>query len=776
MPHQWIEPQDSSVPHNFIEAVQGHPLVAQTLYRRGLHDIASVQGHLDPAQYRPSSPWDLPDMDIAVESLWQAIHAGKCICVWGDFDVDGQTSTALLVSILKDLKANVIHHIPVRSRESHGINVEILKEYITQGIDLLLTCDTGITAATAVHLARQFNLPVIITDHHELPDELPPAQAIINPKRLPSQHPLATLPGVGVVYKLAEALSASLEPRITTECYLDLVALGIVADLAPLVGDTRYLLQCGLPILREMQRPGLRIMAELAELNPLNITEEHISFVLAPRLNALGRLGDANSSVEFLTTTDPLRARILAYELEGLNANRKLLSDQVYRAALSQLDVDSTLLQSNVIVLGHPTWPSGVIGIVAAQLVERFDKPVILFSTPPGQSARGSARSIAGINITEAIASQATLLENFGGHPMAAGLSLQPDRIPDFKRGLVRAVASQSPATPQTGLRIDGLIELNAISPDLVSNIERLAPFGSGNPPVILAARNLTLSGYMAVGKHGEHLLVTLEDQRGYTQQAIWWQGADQPIPEHSFDLAFTVRNATYRGQKGIQVEWIDWRISSAVPVPLSNQSQTIVVFDHRHEPNPQDTLTTLISSQDVQIWSETADAASISGKDRLSLSPCDILVIWSPPPSPSVLRDVILQTKPRLVYLFGHSTTMDQPSSFLNRLAGLCKYTLNKQAGQLNIGRLAAATNQRLETVIAGLHWLQAHGHIEIIEQQSGHVKISEGVITTQDSRQPLDIELKALLRESAAYRKYYLKEDKDRLINFPEQPSKLD
>jgi single-stranded-DNA-specific exonuclease len=417
-----------------------------------------------------------------------------------------------------------------------------------------------------------------------------------------------------------------------------------------------------------------------------------------------------------------------------------------------------------------------VIGIVAAQLVERIDKPVILFSTPPGQAARGSARSVAGINITEAIASQAMLLEGFGGHPMAAGLSLQPDRIPDFKRGLVRAIAAQSPVTPQTGLRLDGLIELNAISPDLVSNIERMAPFGSGNPPVILATRNLTLSGYTAVGKHGEHLLVTLEDQKGYTQQAIWWQGANQPIPEHSFDLAFTARTATYRGQKGIQLEWIDWRISSDVPVSLSTENQTIAVFDHRHESNPQNTITTLRSSHGVQIWCETADSASISGKDRLSLSPCDILVIWSPPPSPSVLRDIIQQTKPRSVYLFGHSTTMDQPVSFLTRLTGLCKYALNKQAGQLDIAKLAAATNQRVETVIAGLLWLQSHGHLEIIEQQPGHVKISEGVISAQDSRQPPDAELQALLRESAAYRKYFLREDKDRLINFPRQPSKPD
>jgi single-stranded-DNA-specific exonuclease len=769
MSRLWIEPEEVLLPHSFSDAIKGHPLIAQTLYRRGLKDYQSVQGFLDPACYHPASPFELPDMDVAVALLTKAIHTGQQLCVWGDFDVDGQTATTLLVSALHRLNANVIHHIPVRARESHGVSVSVLQEYISQGIALLLTCDTGIAAVQAVQLANQVGIPVIITDHHDLPVELPNAQAIINPKRLTPNHPLYTLPGVGVAYKLAEALFIHNHIESAAGELLDLAALGIVADLATIHGETRHLLQIGLPVLREMHRLGLRMMTELAELNPQNITEDHISFVLAPRLNALGRLGDANTSVEFLTTNDPLRARILAYELEGLNANRRLLSEQIYRAALAQLESDPSLGHDNIIILGHPTWLSGVIGIAAARLVERFQKPVILFSTSSDEPARGSARSIAGVNISTAIATQAHLLEGFGGHPMAAGLSIMSARIPEFRRGISRAIDAQIPAgPPDAGLLIDGYIQLKDLSLELVSDIERLAPFGAGNPPVTLSARNLSLSGYTAVGKHGEHLLMTLEDELGYTQQAIWWQGADQSIPDNKFDLAFTVRASNYRGQKGVQLEWIASRPSSTPVLSGVDSHQDIEVIDYRLEAHPLVTLSPLLSTQDLQIWCETDNCPDLPILDRLSLSPCSTLVIWAPPPAASILHQALQTVKPRLVYLFGNSTSMDQSKAFLKRLAGLCKFMILHNSGHTHLSKLAAASNQRLEAVTIGLRWLQAHGHIQILEQQADLVSLAFGCDTASNPNRSMEEALQSLLNESAAYRKYYLREDKNHLINF--------
>ncbi len=769
MSRPWIEPEEVSIPQSFSDAIRGHPLIAQTLYRRGLKDIQSVQGFLDPACYQPASPFELPDMDAAVALLTKAIHTDQQICVWGDFDVDGQTATSLLVVALRRLSANVIHHIPIRARESHGVNVSVLEQYISRGIDLLLTCDTGIAAVQAIQLANQVGLPLIITDHHDLPAELPNAQAIINPKRLSPNHPLYTLPGVGVAYKLAEALYSHNHIASAAGELLDLAALGIVADLATIRGDTRHLLQLGLPILRKMPRLGLRLMAELAELNPQNITEDHISFIFAPRLNALGRLGDANTSVEFFTTDDPLRARILAYELEWLNANRRLLSEQIYRAALAQFESDPSLRNNNIIILEHSTWPAGVIGIAAARLVERFQKPVILLSTSSGEPARGSARSIEGINISAAIATQAHLLEGFGGHPMAAGLSIMPDQIPEFKRFISRAIDAQLPTcSPLERLQIDGYIELKELSLELVTDIERLAPFGAGNPPVTLAAHNLSLAGYTAVGKHGEHLLMTLEDELGYAQQAIWWQGADQSIPDGKFDLAFTVRTSNYRAQKGVQLEWIDSR-PTAIPILSGVDSrQDIEVIDCRLDAHPIATIAPLLATPDLQIWCENANCPELPIRDRLSLSPCSTLVIWSPPPGSLILHQALQQTTPRLVYLFGNSTSMDQSNAFIKRLAGLSKFVILHNAGHAYISRLAAASNQRAETVIIGLRWLQAHGHIRILELQVDRVSIAVGCGSATNPDLSIGKTLQSLLDESAAYRKYYLREDKNHLINW--------
>jgi single-stranded-DNA-specific exonuclease len=768
MLRHWIEPDEAAVPQIIMDAVKGHRLLAQTLYHRGLKDIQSVHQFLDSACYPATSPFELPNMDIAVSMLTNAIATGKRICVWGDFDVDGQTATTVLVTALRRLNGRVIHHIPVRARESHGVNLPVLKQYVTQGIDLLLTCDTGISSIQAVQHANQIGLPVIITDHHDLPPELPDAQAIINPKFLAPNHPLFTLPGVGVAYKLVEALFTHNELGNAANEFLDLVALGIVADLATIRQDTRYLLQLGLPVLRQMHRLGLRTLSELADLNPQNLTEEHISFVLAPRLNALGRLGDANDIVEFLSTSDPLRARILAYQLEGANANRKLLSEQVYRAALAQLESDPLHHQHEIIILEHPTWPAGVIGIAAARLVERFQKPVIIFSTPSGAPARGSARSIEGVNIIAAITTQSHLLVNFGGHPMAAGLSIEVGRIAEFRRSIARTFINQgSHSLPSPGLQIDGYVGLNELSPELVTDIERMAPFGIGNPPVVLASLNLSLSGYTAVGKHGEHLLMTLEDELGYTQQAIWWQGTDQTIPENKFDLSFTVRTSTYRGQKGIQLEWISWRHTISPKLTVINLPREIEVIDYRHETDPQKIIISLLSTPNIQIWCEEDACKDFPVQNRISLLPCSTLAIWSSPAGPVILRQVLYRAAPEIVYLFGNSTKMDQSNAFLTRLAGLCKYSLRHMDGLTSIVKLAAASNQRTETVVTGLRWLHAHGQLEIVELGADNAILTDGSGTIKDPDLSSDNMLHSLLNESAAYRKYFLREDKNRLIN---------
>jgi len=311
---RWIDPPEVPVPEEFA-ALGLHPIAAQTLVRRGITDLAAARAFLHPLE---TPPTPFPGAEAAADLIREAIRKGERICVWGDFDVDGQTSTTLLVQTLQSLGADPVHYIPVRGRESHGVHVRSLKPIIESGTKLLLTCDTGITAHDAVAFAKAAGLTVIITDHHLPAETLPMADSILDPKLIPEDHPLADLSGVGVAYKLAEALLAD-EPEMLASL-LDLVALGLIADVALLHAETRSLAQRGLEALRRTERLGLKVIAENTQTALDSITEETVGFTFGPRLNALGRLDDANSAVDLLLSNDPERVRVLASQIESLNA------------------------------------------------------------------------------------------------------------------------------------------------------------------------------------------------------------------------------------------------------------------------------------------------------------------------------------------------------------------------------------------------------------------------------------------------------------------------
>jgi single-stranded-DNA-specific exonuclease len=779
---EWIEPQDLEVPQELQTAIGGHPLVSKTLARRGFTELEAARAFLDPDCYRPAPPTDLPNMAGAADRLEKAIRQGETICVWGDFDVDGQTATTILVSTLKDLAvrqgsprgAVVRYHIPVRQTESHGLNLPVLKRLIAEGVHLVLTCDTGVTDHEAIAYAQAQGVDVVVTDHHDLPATLPEACAIVNPKMLPDAHPLRQLPGVGCAYKVVEELyNRAGRPEAAAQ-YLDLVALGIVADVAVQTGDTRYLLQRGLEALRHTERLGLQVMMEVAELDPAWLSEEHISFVLAPRLNALGRLADANVAVELLTTDSLERARILATELEGLNAQRKLLCDQVFQAAQAQIEQDPSLLEHSALVLSHPSWPAGVIGIVASRLAERYHRPTVLIATPPGEMGRGSARSIEGVNITAAIAAQQEMLVRFGGHPMAAGLTIDPERVPEFRRALSRTVSEMLPTGEglRPSLQIDGYLSLADLSLDLVEDLERLAPFGAGNPPLSLVSKGLSLTSHTPVGRTGEHLQLIVEDEEGTAQRVIWWQGADWPLPEGRFDLAYVVRASNYRGQRDVQVEWVDARpIEEPRPDGFPKTRQVSEIVDYRREPSPRQVLERLRAQEDVQIWSEAEARSEVAGQDRYELKSSKVLIIWTTPPGPAEWRTVLEKVAPETVYLFGIDPGLDHAEAFLRRLAGLTRYALNSHQGRANVSTLAAATAQREATVRQGIAWLAARGHLVVLSEEGDEIQLAEGdqVVDPKGFQKPLG-SLKALLKETAAYRAHFARADKETLIGWGE------
>ena len=761
---EWREPQPQSPPRALLEAA-GDPLVALALMRRGVQTAEKARAFLDPALYTPSDPFDFPDMGFAVRRLEAALRRGERIGIWGDFDVDGQTSTALLVEALQQLGADVIHHIPVRLTESHGVKIPALQAFLEQGVQLMLTCDTGIAAHEALDFAAAAGVDVIVTDHHELPDELPKATALINPHRLPADHPAATLSGVGVAYKLMQAFYAHVGYNGAIEETLDLVALGLVADVAVLRGDARYFVQRGLQRLRENRRAGLRALLRTLGVRTEALNEEQIGFIIAPHLNAVGRLGDANGMVDFLTTTDEAAARRWASRLTRLNFQRKQLMQNILTQARTQIAQHPEWLQDEGLVLVGEDWHPGIIGIVAGRLAKHYGKPVIIITTQGG-TGRGSARSVAGYNITAAIATQASRLLGYGGHELAAGLSLAVDEIPAFRRGVLQALRRQresSQAPPGPVLEVDAYLPWEALTLDLVDRLERLAPFGAGNPPPVLATRGLVLSDHARLGRTGEHLQLWVEASGGERRRVIWWHWDEAPLPEGPFDLAYTVRANTYRGTRRVQIEWIEARPSRTptihIPTPILPK-----VIDLRDDANPAAQIEALrLSGGDLLLWNENGNGPA--GVRRQALQPAATFVVWSAPPSAQLWRTAMLTVKPTLVVLVGERPSWEEASAFLRRLAGLARYALAHYNGEVHLTSLAAATAQREATVAAGLRHLEARGFFMLEEVESGFI-LHRGNIRNDEAARWWYDRLRTQLEESRAYRNHFLRAPAEQLL----------
>jgi single-stranded-DNA-specific exonuclease len=750
---RWLDPAPINIPASFAD-LNLPPFIAQTLIRRGITTPEAAGAFLHPDAL-PSTPY--PNIESAVERINLAIRKSEPVCVWGDFDVDGQTSAALLVQTLQAIGANVTYHIPIRGVSSHGVHLPELTEIIEHGAKLILTCDTGITAYEEIEYAKSHGVDFVITDHHELGDTLPKAVAIVNPKLLPKDHLLANLAGVGVAYKLAEALliknrkSETASP-LGIENLLDLVALGLIADVALLKGETRSLAQKGIQALRKTDRLGLKIIAELSNTKLETLTEEQIGFVFAPRLNALGRLSDANPAVELLLTQDPARGRVLAAQIEGLNAQRRLLTSQVYEAAEAQLRENPELLSEPAIILSHPNWPGGVVGIVANKLVDRYHKPTLLLNESEDGIMRGSARSIEGLHITEAIAANKGLLRSFGGHPMAAGLSLSTENLSAFRKGLGKAVEAQLGSTvrEEPTLQIDAWLSLIEINFELADALESLSPFGAGNPELMLATRRVTLKSATEIGKTREHLRLNIEDENGKSQSLLWWGGAGEELPEagSTFDIAYSLRASSYRGQKQVTLQFEEFRVGEVKPIEV--RKSEIEIRDLRLNISTFERL-----NVQTLVWAEGADISR--GKSRFDLHQADEFAIYTTPPSPAELQKALAIVRPKTINIFAVPPAEENTDDFLKRLSGLCKYALNQRGGKATVHELAVAMASRKGTIEIGLQWLAAGGHIAI-QNENDECQLSVGNGQGDPYVQKeLYIAIKGLLEETAAYRKYF-------------------
>jgi len=535
------------------------PLLRQILFNRGYPTDAEARAFLKAEADFNTDPFQMKGMHEAVERICFAMEHNEPIAIYGDYDVDGVTATALLVQTLRGLNADVRGYIPNRFEEGYGLNKDALDSLKADGVKLVITVDCGIRSPDEALHARNIGLDLIISDHHH-PSEgpLPPALAVINPKQHADPYPDKDLAGVGIAYKIAEALLGNHETSLATrQSLLDLVALGTVADLAPLVGENRMLVRRGLRYMRQTTRQGLFSLAKIADLTLTKVTAMNIGFGLGPRLNASGRLESALASFELLTTTDFMRAGQLAQQLEVQNRERQ----RITREMQAQAETIALAEDPNAFLLFavHEQFNSGVVGLAASRLTETYYRPAIVASRGP-EETRGSCRSIPEFHITEALDHCKDLLVRHGGHAAAAGFTVRNENLPELVRRLKDFAAERLSAQDlRPTLTADIEVSLTELGPQVIKNLSYLEPTGYGNPDAAFVARNVKVKSFRAVGLEGKHLKLSLQDEKGLIYDAIgfrlgYWLKSMPP----RVDILFTYEVNEYNGRVGYQLNLRD--------------------------------------------------------------------------------------------------------------------------------------------------------------------------------------------------------------------------
>ncbi|MCC5606119.1 single-stranded-DNA-specific exonuclease RecJ [Nostoc sp. CHAB 5834] len=597
-----IYPQKPEFAQNLAALTNISPIVSQLLINRGMETPEQVQAFLNPESLVLPSPLeDFPDLAISLELLQNAIASQTKIAICGDYDADGMTSTALLLRSLRTLGAQVDYAIPSRMHEGYGINKRIVEEFHSEGVGLILTVDNGISAFEPVARARELGVAVIITDHHDIPQKLPPANAILNPKLIAEFSPYRGVAGVGVAYILAVSLAQQLgETKGLIQPMLALFTLGTIADLAPLTGVNRRWVKRGLQHLPKSNLAGIQALIQVGGVqareegaeekisnpkskiqNPKSLKPEDIGFRLGPRINAIGRIGNPQTVIELLTTDDMGVALERAMQCEQVNASRQEMCQQIEQEAIAYVETRyiASLQDDRVLIVVQPNWHHGVIGIVASRLVERYGVPVFIGTYEDEEHIRGSARSIPEFHVFEALEYCHDLLGKFGGHKAAGGFSLPAENLEMLRSRLIEfANQCLEPQHLKPLLKIDAEVNLNHINQQLYQQLNALHPCGMDNPDPVFFSPNVQVVEQKIVGKgHIKLTIAQTVDNQEYKIKAIAWRWGDYFRLPPRVDVAYKLRENYFNGNTTIELELIGVRLPiqlqkffAAPPTPLS--------------------------------------------------------------------------------------------------------------------------------------------------------------------------------------------------------------
>lgn len=757
-PHfQWRLPTNEPPSHEWLQAFEQWAstislrspfvrLVGQLLWQRGWRQIEEIQGFLRSKNYEPTSPFAFGnEMERAIARLTQAHANREKVAIWGDFDADGLTATAVLWEGLGQFfepHTHLRYYVPNRFTESHGLSQGGLSELAQWGCQLIVTCDTGSTAHEELAYAQTLDMQVIVTDHHTLPETRPPLVALINPRQLAPEHPLANLSGVAVAYKLLEALYERLpvSPRQPLETVLDLVAIGLIADLVALKGDCRYLTQIGLKKLEAQakagDRPGVAKLLELCKRTGDRPSD--IAFGIGPRINAVSRIhGDASFGVELLTSRDRRQAEALALEAELANTRRKELQANVIRQANAQLAM-MDLSTTQVIILSDPQWSPGVLGLVASQIAQEHGRPTILFQTETvateGQPlmARGSARSVNQIDLYELVKGQSHLLNSFGGHPFAAGMSLPVENLPLFTQGLNRAVRSQFPTTDLTAsppLAIDLEVTVADLGKELFKALKHLEPYGMGNPIPRLLVKNVQVENLWEDalkdrrGSKQRYHKLSFDITNPATQESFpghWWGHRRADLPEGTYNLVLELDVNTYK--KRYEARLIDIQPLGNAPVSPVDSSTSAP------------TANWLVDQRNGDIEAIAPPAMVTCPRD------------WS---------EFALYYSPTQSLTLAYATPPSiPPETRWQQLLGIAKY-LARTGGSRPLAVLRDKLEVSSQTLYIGLDALKQIGFV--VQQEGDFLSITEYPTTEIDSSEQAALPFLKAVQEEQFRRQYF-------------------
>lgn len=566
---KWVKRNDKITPDIIMDTAHksGVPaIVATVLLNRGIA-ISDFRQFLTKSKQGILSPMSMLDMDKATDRIAKAISGGESIVVYGDYDVDGITSTALLYDALKSLGAKVDYYIPDRKDEGYGINIMAVNKLIKSGTKLLITVDCGITAIGEVEFARLQGMDVIITDHHTCKERIPEAAvAVINPKRPDDEYEFEGLAGVGVAFKVAmgTAMKMGKSAGEFFEKYVDLAAIGTIADVVPLVNENRVIVDRGLQLLQEPKRAGLKALLDIAGMADKKVNCATIAFGLAPRLNAAGRMGSSTTAVELLLTSDLQRAMEIAQELDAVNKKRQETEYEIHRDAIEMINADKNFDKKKVVVLAKEGWHNGVIGIVASRITETYHRPCILISLTDGVG-KGSGRSVQGFNLFEALSDSKELLTNYGGHAIASGLGIEESKIEDFTKRIneyAEANLTEDAMVPQ--IKIDATIKGETLTMATAKTLAVLEPFGMGNETPVFAVLGAQVVSVSGVGADKKHIRMMI-DKDGTRVNCIGFglgEHVSNITPDMRLDIAFKIDINSYMGKESLQLVLTDIKTS----------------------------------------------------------------------------------------------------------------------------------------------------------------------------------------------------------------------